>query len=438
MGFVLHILVTGVLFIRPTDFIPPLENFHLYEVLIISCILLSWNRLIAQVSVPSLQRDPIAVFMFGILLTSVLSNLARLDIDATFGFGVEFAKVIVYYLLLVGLVDSPGRLRWFLAGMVGIDLIPASLAVLQYHGLIDIPAFSGMVNEFTSQFDPLTGETIDIPFRRLGTTGNFGDPNDVCEILNAAMLFSLYGLMNPRWGRVRFLWLAPMVVFGHALSLTQSRGGFIGFLVSLMVLFWARYGRRKSILLAGVILPVIFVLFGGRQTSISTHEGTGQQRIQIWADGFNLMRHSPIFGIGTDQYVENTGKVAHNSFVHAYTELGFLGGTLYFGAFYYALRTLGRLGSRGVTIRDPEIRRVRPFILAAVVGYAASELSLTHCYSVVTYAMLGLATVCIRLADPEPPLPDSRLDGRFLLRLIVASTLFLLALFVYTQRIAYQ
>jgi O-Antigen ligase len=431
VGFLLFILVSGVLFIRPTDFIPLLEAVRLYAILIVGCILLYWNRLITQVSVPSLRERPVAVCMFGMLLISVLSNLARMDIDAAFGFGVEFAKVIVYFLLLVGVVDSPGRLQRFLACIVAIDLIPIILALLHYHGMIDIPAFHALNDTDSSRFDPETGEATVI--RRLKGSGAFGDPNDVCEILNPAMLFSLYGLMNPRRGWVRFLWLAPMVVFGHALSLTFSRGGFIGFLVGLMVLFWARYGRRKSILLAGVIFPVIFVLFGGRQTSISTGEGTGQSRIQIWVEGFDLMRPSPIFGIGTDQFVENVGHVAHNSFIHAYTELGFFGGTFYLGGFYYALRMLGRLGSPHVTIRDPEIRRVRPFILAAVVSYAASELSLTHPYDLSTYTMLGLATVCIRLADPEPPLPGSRLDGRLVLRVVGASALFLVALYVYAQ-----
>lgn len=433
MGFLLFILVSGVLFIRPTDFIPLLEAVPLYAVLIVGCILLYWNRLITQVSVPSLRERPVTACMFGMLLISVLSNLARMDIDAAFGFGVEFAKVIVYFLLLVGVVDSPGRLQRFLTCIAAIDLIPTILALLHYHGMIDISAFQALKDTDSSHFDPAeTGEATVI--LRLKGSGAFGDPNDVCEILNPAMLFSLYGLMNPRRGWVRFLWLAPMVVFGHALSLTQSRGGFIGLLVGLMVLFWARYGRRKSILLAGVILPVIFVLFGGRQTSISTREGTGQARIQRWAEGFVLLRHSPIFGIGTDQFVENVGLVAHNSFVHAYTELGFFGGTFYFGGFYYALRMLGRLGSPLVTIRDPEIRRMRPYILAAVTGYAVSELSLTHCYALSTYAMLGLATVCIRLADPEPPLPGSRLDGRLVLRVVGASALFLVALYIYTQR----
>ncbi len=114
------------------------------------------------------------------------------------------------------------------------------------------------------------------------------------------------------------------------------------------------------------------------------------------------MRRSPIFGIGTGQFQVYVNKAAHNAFVNAYTELGFVGGTFFFGTFYYALRSLVWLGLPHVEIRDPEIRRVRPYILAALVSYAVSEMSLTHPYWVQTYNMLGLASICVLLADPNP------------------------------------
>ena len=76
---------------------------------------------------------------------------------------------------------------------------------------------------------------------------------------------------------------------------------------------------------------------------------------------------------------------------------------------------------------------MRPYILAAVTGYAFGEMSLTHPYNVSTYALLGLATVCIRLADPESRLVGSRLDSRNFLRIQGASVLFLIALDVYVR-----
>jgi O-antigen ligase len=63
-----------------------------------------------------------------------------------------------------------------------------------------------------------------------------------------------------------------------------------------------------------------------------------------------------------DNYAEATGSGglgAHNAFVHTYVELGFLGGTLFLGAFYCALRMSAQLARQDRSIRDPDLARVR-------------------------------------------------------------------------------
>jgi hypothetical protein len=47
--------------------------------------------------------------------------------------------------------------------------------------------------------------------------------------------------------------------------------------------------------------------------------------------------------------------------------------------------------------------------------------------------MFGLATVCIRLAHPTPPLPDLLLNRTLIRRMIVFSGLFLAALYIFTK-----
>jgi hypothetical protein len=431
VDFFLFILVTGILFMRPMDFIPGLETIPLYYIAIVSCILVSWNKIATHFSNDRLGVRPVTAFMIGLLLVSVFSNLAHGNVEGLANFTPEYAKVLVYFMLLVGVVDTPRRLRVLLACLVIIDLVPTVLTLLHYHGMINIPAYEALNDSDSTRIDPETGGAATI--RRLKGSGAFADPNDICEILNQAMVFALYFLIDRASPLLKLSCLAALPVFGYALYLTRSRGGFVGFLVSLAVLFWARYGPRKTILLGGLVFPVILVLFGGRQTSISASEGTGQSRIQLWFEGFALMRGSPIWGIGTGEFVKNVGRVAHNSFIHAYTELGFLGGTLYFGMFYYVLKTLRQLGRPDTWIPDPEIDRIRPYILAALSGYATTELSLTHCYELSTYVVLGMATACIGLADPEPPLTAPQLDGRLVVRMAGLSALFLSALYIYTQ-----
>lgn len=430
MEFSLFILVTALLYLRPTDFIPELEGYQLYLVAISVCTLLSWDRLCGQFSFSTLRERPIGAFAIGILVVAVVSNLLHGKFETAFQFGIEFTKVLVFYFLMTGLVNSSSRLRWFLNTMVLIELIVVGLALLNFYRIIDLPAFNSSIAQ-TGYTDPATGEPVIL--LRLSGTGSYGDPNDFCELIVPALIFSLRGLSARPYRFGRLLWLGPIVVCGIALRLTQSRGGFIGLLAGLAVLFWARYGRKKAVLLAVLVLPVIFMVFGGRQTSLSTSEGTGQARIQLWDVGFEMLKRSPLLGSGTGELAETAGHVAHNSFVQTYTELGFIGGTLYFGMFYYAILMMARLGAPGMTIGDPEVRAMRPFILAALASYTFSEFSLTHPHAVQTYAILGLATVCLHQARPQPPLSNSRLDARLLSRVVLFSAVFLTALYVWVR-----
>jgi O-antigen ligase len=182
-----------------------------------------------------------------------------------------------------------------------------------------------------------------------------------------------------------------------------------------------------------VLLPVLFAVFGGRQTEIMVGQGTGQGRIQLWSDGMLLFRQNPLVGIGVDNYVKEAGHVAHNSFLHAFTEMGLSGGMLFLGAFYVALRSLHRLSSGGRQIVQPELRGLQPLILALLAGYTTGMLALSLCYIVPTYTMLALATVFLQTATVQPPLTPMRWGLPLLKHVAIAGTLFLAAIYVFIR-----
>jgi O-antigen ligase len=429
VGFVLFLLVTAIMFIRPTDFVPGLEELPLYQITIVPCIILSWHKLIPQLTSAGLRERPVFVFGFGILLVSLISNFVHGQFQVGFDFAFEFLKILIFFLLMQAQLDSPARLKLFLRCIVGIVLVPILLAVLHYHGFIYIRTFQYRAEEVA--FDPTL--MADTGVRRLRATGNFGDPNDVCEILNCALIFGLYGLLNRGSGLARVIWLAPIALLGHALALTESRGGFLGAAVGLAVLFRSRFRGTKSLVVAGAVLALMFVLFSGRQTSLSTSEGTSQARIQLWDVGFEMIKRSPLVGVGLGGFSKGAGNVAHNAFVQTNAELGLLAGSLLFGQYFYCLTNLRNLGAKQIKIPDPEMRRVQPFLLAALASFGTSEMSLTNPVCLVAYTMFGLATVGIRLANPSPPLPDLPLSGGLVGRIGVFSGVFLFGLYVFVR-----
>jgi hypothetical protein len=423
VDFALFLAVVAIQFIRPNDLIPALGSIPLYLIAVVLCILFSWHKMLGLLSARGLQECPVLAFGIGILLVSIISNTARRQFTFGIDFAAGFSKVLIFYLLLLAIVDTPRRFRQFLASLIPIIAIPIIVVMCHFYGYVHIEAFD-------------RPENPDPSLRRMSGAGNFGDPNDICEILNCATIFTLCSLFNRDGGCSRVVWILPLGLFGRALSLTQSRGGFLAALAGLLVLLRARFRGAKWLVMAALGLLLMFVGFAGRQTSIDASQGTAQGRIQGWNIAFSLMQRSPLnllIGTGFGQLQMHTTHVAHNGFIQLYTELGFFGGTLLFGQFFYCLTNLAKMGASGVVLPDPTMRRLRPYVMAALVSFGTSEMSLTNPCSLIAYTMLGQASVFVRLANPIPPLPDLLLSRALFRRVFVFSALFLMSLFVFTK-----
>lgn len=430
MGFPLFLLVTATLFVRPAEIVTDLAGLPIYNIVILACLATSLGGVQALLNREALAQQPITVCVLGLLAAVFLSHVSHGDLwSARYG-AIEFSKAVIYYLLLVANVNSAERLRVFLLWLLGCIVVVAGLAVLHYHGAIAIPSLT-VLNE--SFIDEITGRQTDV--LRMRSTGIFNDPNDLAMILVLGMALAAYFLFDPRLVLFKLPMAATIALFFYALVLTKSRGGLLALMAALGALFQGRFGWKKSLALGGLCLPLVAVLVGGRQADIggAVSGGTGQSRIQLWSEGLGLFRQAPLFGIGQNLYAEQAVQVAHNSYLHVFAELGVFGGAMFLGAFYYALRTLYRLGQGERRFGDLELARLRPFLLSAVVGYATSMLTLSRCYVAPTYVMLGLPAVYLGQVRTSPPLPGTRLTGALVKEVLKISLLFLAAVYVFVR-----
>ena len=98
-------------------------------------------------------------------------------------------------------------------------------------------------------------------------------------------------------------------------------------------------------------------------------------------------------------FVEKIGFVSHNSFLQGYTELGFVGGTLFISIFLTAI--VGLLPNRARSLDDnPQEFRLRGAIFVVLIGYTVGILSLSRQFVAPTYLVLGLA-VASQLMCPD-------------------------------------
>lgn len=417
-GLVLLIMAVGALLFRPSDLVPALEGASIYELCMVLCIGAALPRLGAVLRPAAIRGDAITACALVFVACIVVSHLARADTWSARIDGVEAAKSCILFLLILALVNTWEKLRLLLLVTAASVLGVTVLALLSYHGVIYLPAL-GSVEQPGAEGGP--------PLLRLCATGIFNDPNDYSLMLVLCLCVCVYVLGWRRLGPRRWLAAAPFGVFAYALVLTHSRGGLMSGAAGALGFLAARYGWRNAIPLVGVLSLVMLAPFWGRQTTwnVSDPEDTFQARLELWSDSFEAFRGSPLLGVGKGRLVEDIGQVTHNSYLQAFSELGIVGGTVFVGLFFLAVRGLWRARAG-----QGEAARLRPCLMAISFGYAAGLLTLTRCYTVSTQLVVALGATYLRLS-PGMVLP--RLDGRCLRALALAAAAFLGLTYVFLR-----
>jgi len=422
VGLVLLMLAIGTLLFRPSDVIPALEGASLYELCMVLCIVAALPRLVSQLGGRALREHAISALLVTFVFAILLSHLMRGDTwNARLG-GIEAAKACILFLLVVGLVDTATKLRAMLLATAGSVLAVTILALLNYHGLVSIPSMESVVQP--------GNEEGAAPLLRLCATGIFNDPNDYSLMLVLCESVCVYALSSRALGPKRMLVIVPAAIFAYALWLTHSRGGLMSGAAAALAFVTARYGWRNALPLMGLLSLLLLAPFWGRQTAwnLQDPDDTFQARLDLWSSALDSFRDAPLFGVGQGKLVDEIGQVAHNSYLHAFAELGLVGGTIFIGAFWLAIRGLWRASPL-----DHAISRLRPCVLAITLGYAAGLLTLTRCYTVPTQLVMALATVYLRLASTGGVPVEPRLDRRTLRVIVLAAAAFLAMTYVFVR-----
>jgi len=429
-GFFLFVLVNAAVFIRPTELIPPLQNWPIYSALLLLALAVSLGPVARQLSWRSLVENPITACVIGFLAAAVLSHLGHLRLRQAVGTGIEVSRLLIFYLLLVALVNTTGRLRTFLCCLAAFACVQIVLALLQSYHVVDLAA----LRPVEEQHDALAHGEVITRYRLCGA-GIFHDPNDLGVLAVTAIAMCLYLLSEgvSRRGGSRWIQglicLAALGLCGRALMLTQSRGAFIALLAGMGMFSVARIGWKKSVLVAIFVLPLLHFAFTGRQANINVHRTTAQLRLGLWSKCLTLFFHSPLLGIGQGRLAAVIGQVAHNTFLHGFTETGFFGGTFFLGAFVLALWAIFAR-----TPDAPELFRLRACVLAMIAAWVAGMLTLSRPYVVPTYVILGLATAYLNLAARDPGRPRLRLTVPLALGMAGMSVVYLCGIYVFVHR----
>jgi putative inorganic carbon (hco3(-)) transporter len=237
-----------------------------------------------------------------------------------------------------------------------------------------------------------------------------GDPNDVSLLLNTMLPFVLCLLVYEarRVFRVAYVAIALACIAG--IVVTASRGGFVG-LLALMAVIWLMSPRK---MLAFVLVSLMAVgvyqfapdKYWNRIATIrqAERDESAQGRINSWSAAWEMFKDHPL-GVGQDnfavrfpEYQGNTfthnmwGRVAHSLWFTLLAELGIPGALLYALLLRANWRSLWHLTKLP---EDDENRRLAYLLSIAFFGGLAGFFASATFLSVLFYPHYWVLTAMI-------------------------------------------
>ena len=451
LAYLAFLAAQATLIVRPADVFEALSGVQLFLPCIVVAAILSIPNLIHQVQPKQLLRQPIHICVIGLLAAIAVSHLQYGLLKFTLLGVFMFVRLVIYYLVLTAVLTTPRRLKGFLLVTAIAATIMVSLSIRDFRSFnsewltrSDLweeyeldrkrPDDKNVIRHVLER-EGVTAEGDPVVFFRMRGFGVFSDPNDIAILIVASAILLLYFMSEPETRGYWPLWLGMMAVLMYGLWLTQSRGGLLAAGAAFLVWLYMSYGRQVATiigLMCGLMAPI------GLSRGLSLSSGTGQDRIQLWAEGIDRLKGRPLFlGIGEGQYAEVTSSqlVAHNSYVHAFVELGLFGGILFTGLVFFSFFGFYRLRSIKHEIRDRTVYSLLPIVPAVVTGWAVGMGSLSRCYTPATYLIFGIAAAYLNLAGSciTPPRPIVRLNRFTFPRWIAFSAAVLLGAYLFIR-----
>src|ERR1700682_2192945 len=332
MGFVLTILYIVVTIISPDQFGKEWASYHALAYLAGITVLASLPSMWTY----SYWKSSVQTFLLlGLVVAITLSQLARGWLGGVLeSWRIFLPSAAVFFFIVVN-VTTIRKLKILTLAAVASCLVVAVEALCGYYAGYQGEMFILSTNVYSPN-DEVVGQLI-----RIRGAGFLSDPNDLAQILLMALPLDFIAWRRGRVVTNFFVVLVPAGLLLWTTYLTHSRGGLIALAaVALM----AASRKLGTIAALGLGTPFVFGMLALDFTGgggISAADGT--DRLEAWANGLEMFKSAPLFGIGFNGFTDYHEITAHNSFVLCLAELGLLGSTLWVAMLVTTTTNLNRI-----------------------------------------------------------------------------------------------
>ncbi len=241
--------------------------------------------------------------------------------------------------------------------------------------------------------------------------GDFtNDPNDAALALSMGLPFVFYAAQQLDLSKkLKYFYYLTVILILVGIIFTTSRGGFLGLLAAILVIWWLSKSRVKIALYSFLIAMTAGILVMGvlpsgyidEVNSISDpNDETRIERFRTWEMGWIMFKDKPLVGIGAGNFMYTTanyqrktswwtrnekslvGRSAHSLYFQILPELGLIGIMFYAYAMIYAPLKLYVLRKKttGVDEQDELVRLLSNSLIAAMAAYAVSGAFISVAY----------------------------------------------------------
>jgi O-antigen ligase len=311
----------------------------------------------------------------------------------------RYALNLILFLIVYSAVRTPRHLAWTIGAYV------AGSALAAGYGVLNPPTD-------TAYYDVTR------------VSGTIGDPNELAAVLVGGTILAAALAVTLRGAPVlRLLAGGASVLCAAGIFLSLSRGGLValGFSLIAAIVVAGRRWRLQAIVLAAVVAVGAFAYFGFYADSTAIHRvtsfGNGTGRTDIWTVGWRMVQHHPVTGVGVgnyktssihyllepgaiqrDEFIVDTPKVAHNTYLQVLAELGIVGAALFAAIVGFSLLCILKAARCFERLGDETMELMSRALLVALCGVLAADFFISEEFSKQLWLLLGLGPALLGIA----------------------------------------
>lgn len=371
------------------------------------CVFFIIKRLITK---QPFSTDRLTIVFFGLFFAaSAISIINSVSLNASFQGIIKLIKYILIFLVCSEEIrDKKHISRIIIAICSGVCLVA-------------IDALWQMVFGYDFIRHNAMQSAVGLP----RPTAAFPNPN-VFGIYMAALTPLIFGLTFFYFkGKSKLLMLIVSVLSLLGVYLSLSRGAGLGVYLAILFLSIANKKKLLTSVLAGILIVFPFVMPKNiKQWAKEVNYNPvvfmcNQDRISIYNNAINMIKHHPFIGVGLNTFSKNYGKYkteqaekyahtadtiyAHNIYLQMAGETGLLGLAVFllflFQVFRQAFNTLRKLN-------DKYLKIIGLSLVACVIAFLVNGLTETSLYYprvvMVFWYLIGVSLSLNRLAKGSP------------------------------------